>query len=191
MCDVSPPAEGKGRLVSTFNKGLERVEVELSWDPSPVGMPDDDLDLIAATYSADRPYEEPAYLVHFDSRAPDGTITLHRDSRTGQGFGADEAMTVELDRLADRYVRVVLGVVIQPTDGRKTFGAVANTSVLVKEGYTTLVEDDFADVSGATAATVAEFRRDTGGAWRCARLLRGYDADPERFTQLMGRREPS
>ena len=34
-----------------------------------------DLDIIAATYGADAPYGSPVYLVHFDSRSPDGTIT--------------------------------------------------------------------------------------------------------------------
>ncbi|WP_167538231.1 TerD family protein, partial [Streptomyces caniferus] len=85
--------------MSTFNKGIEKVEVTLKWDPSPLGTPDNDLDIVAATYTADAPHGDPAYLVHFDSRSPDGTITLNRDSRTGQGFGFDEIMTLELDRL--------------------------------------------------------------------------------------------
>jgi len=173
--------------VSTLSKGIEKVEVTLKWDPSPLGTPDNDLDIVAATYTADAPHGEPAYLVHFDSRSPDGTITLNRDSRTGQGFGFDEIMTLELDRLAETYTRVIVGVAIQQGEGRKVFGDIANTAVRIREGYTDLTEHDFTEVAGATAATVAEFTRDEGGQWRFRSGLRGFDTDPHAFTAEMGR----
>ncbi|MEV5483921.1 MULTISPECIES: TerD family protein [Streptomyces] len=173
--------------MSTLNKGIEKVEVTLKWDPSPIGTPDNDLDIVAATYPADAPHGDPAYLVAFDSRSPDGTITLNRDSRTGQGFGADEIMTLELDRLSETYARVLVGVAIQQGEGRKVFGDVANTAVRIREGYTVLAEDDFASVAEATAATVAEFTRDETGKWRFRPGLRGFDADPDAFVSLMGR----
>lgn len=172
----------------SISKGLEKVGVTLKWDPSPMGAPPHDLDLVAATYSAGDPYGKPAYLVTFDSRSPDGTITLDRDSRTGQGFGPDEAMTLELQRLSEDYVRVVVGVVIQQGDGRTTFGDVANTAVEVCEGYTQLSEDDFAGVGAATAATVAEFARGESGEWQLNEGVRGFDVQPEEFADVMGRR---
>ncbi|MFG2890622.1 TerD family protein [Streptomyces sp. NPDC048248] len=172
--------------MSTLNKGIEKVEVTLKWDPSPLGAPDNDLDLVAATYTTDAPHGDPAYLVHFDSRSPDGTITLNRDSRTGQGFGSDEVMTLELSRLADTYTRVVVGVAIQQREGRKTFGDIENTHVLVREGYTDLAENDFAGVAEATAARVAVFARDEHGEWRFHAEVRGFDTDPDEFAGLMG-----
>ncbi|MFH8567927.1 TerD family protein [Streptomyces sp. NPDC017993] len=172
--------------MSTLNKGIEKVEVTLKWDPSPLGAPDNDLDLVAATYTTDAPHGDPSYLVHFDSRSPDGTIALNRDSRTGQGFGFDEVMTLELGRLADTYTRVVVGVAIQQREGRKTFGAITNTRVLVREGHTDLAENDFADVADATAARVAVFARDEHGEWRFHAELRGFDTDPDEFAGLMG-----
>jgi tellurium resistance protein TerD len=174
--------------VSSLNKGLEKVEVTLKWDPSPMGAPVHDLDLVAGTYTADDPYGEPAYLVHFDSRSPDGTITLDRDSRTGQGFGPDEAMTLELQRLSETYGRVIVGVVIQQSAGRLTFGDVANTEVSVTEGYTGLADDDFAGVAGSTAAVVAEFTRTDAGAWELQAGVRGFDSEPEEFQRVMGRK---
>ncbi|GGU48613.1 TerD-family protein [Streptomyces albospinus] len=172
--------------MSTLNKGIDKVEVSLGWDPSPIGEPDNDLDIIAATYPADAPHGEPAYLVHFDSRSPDGTITLNRDSRTGQGFGADEVLTLELNRLSESYSRVVVGVLIQQTDGRKVFGEVENTVVVVREGYHMLAENDFAEVAESTAAAVAGFSRDAAGEWRFHPVMRGFDADPDTFAGLMG-----
>ncbi|KIZ14678.1 TerD family protein [Streptomyces natalensis] len=173
--------------MSTFNKGIAKAEVTLKWDPSPLGAPDNDLDLIAATYTRDAPHGAPAYLVHFDSRfSPDGTINLNRDSRTGKGFGPDEIMTLELNRLSETYTRVVVGVVIQQGEGRKVFGEVENTAVLVHEGHTELTANDFAEVAQSTAATVAEFLRDETGEWRFHPVLRGFDADPNTFTGLMG-----
>ncbi|WP_031080710.1 TerD family protein [Streptomyces sp. NRRL WC-3549] len=174
--------------MSTPNKDLDKVEVRIKWDPSAAGEAANDLDIIAGAYTADEPFGSPAYLVHFDSRSPDGTITLDRDSRTGQGFGFDEVMTLELDRLSETYSRVVVGVAIQQRDGRKTFGEVENTAVEVREGYATLFEDDFSTVPTATAAVVAEFARDAAGAWELRAAVRGFDADPEAFAAAMGGR---
>ncbi|MEU8705399.1 TerD family protein [Streptomyces sp. NPDC048565] len=174
--------------MSTPKKDIEKVEVRVKWDPSEVGEPDNDLDIIAATYSTEAPYGNPVYLVHFDSRSPDGTITLDRDSRTGQGFGFDEVMTLELDRLSDTYARVVVGVAIQQRDGHKTFGQVEQTGVQIREGYTNLAEDDFSSVAGSTAAVVAEFVRDSSGSWGFTEAVRGFDGDPDSFAAAMGSR---
>jgi tellurium resistance protein TerD len=174
--------------VSGLNKGLRKVEVTLKWDPSPIGAPVHDLDLVAATYSTEDPYGDPAYLVHFDSRSPDGTITLNRDSRTGQGFGPDEAMTLELERLADSYSRVVVGVAIQQSAGRLTFGDVVSAGVAFAEGYTRLADNDFAGVAGSTAATVGEFTRGGSGEWEFHDDVTGFDIEPESFATVMGRK---
>ncbi|MEO3768472.1 TerD family protein [Streptomyces sp. B8F3] len=169
-----------------LNRGVGKVEIALKWDPSPLGAPPHDLDLIAATYTAEDPRGEPAYLVHFDSRSPDGTITLQRHSQTGQGFGADEVLTLEFARIAPAYGRVVVGVAIQQGAGRRTFGEVAGTGVQVREGHVELAADDFAAVAGATAATVAEFVREPAGTWGFRPVVQGFDADPASFSALMG-----
>jgi stress response protein SCP2 len=174
--------------VNGLNKGIRKVEVAVKWDPSPAGQTPADLDLVAATYPASAPHGDPAYVVHFDSRSPDGTISLDRDSKTGQGFGWDEVMTVELNRLDRRYARVVVGVAIQQVSGRKTFVNVHNLALLVREGYNVLAEDDFGGVLGATAATVAEFVRDDSGAWSFNPGVHGYQEDPASFTRVMGRK---
>ncbi|WP_405801017.1 TerD family protein [Streptomyces halstedii] len=174
--------------MNTPNKDIDKAEVRIKWDPSPAGEPAIDLDIIAATYASDAPFGSPVYLVHFDSRAPDGTITLNRDSKTGQGFGFDEVMTLELNRLSEAYSRVVVGVAIQQRDGRRTFGQVEQTAVQILEGYTTLSEADFSGVPAATAAVVAEFTRDTAGSWGFHGAIRGFDADPEAFAAAMGSR---
>lgn len=169
-----------------LGKGIRKVEVSLKWDPSPAGEPPADLDLVAGTYLAGDPHGDADYLVHFDSRSPDGTITLNRDSSDGKGFGWDEVMTLELDRLSERYARVVVGVVIQQRAGGMTFGSVSGMALRVREGYTVLAEDDFGGVPGSTAATVAEFVRGEGGAWDFRAGVHGSDAEPARFTRTMG-----
>ncbi|MGX4689419.1 TerD family protein [Streptomyces sp. JNUCC 63] len=178
---------GRGSSVSGLSKGIRKAEVALKWDPSPAGQPPTDLDVVAAAYRTGDPYGDPAYVVHFGSRSPDGTIHLDRDSRDGMGFGWDEVMTLELDRLDDRYARVVVGVVIQQRPARRTFADVLRPGLRVREGYAVLAEDDFAGVPGATAATVAEFSRDASGAWDFRPGLRGFDDDPDTFTRAMGR----
>ncbi|MGA5122363.1 TerD family protein [Streptomyces pseudogriseolus] len=168
-----------------LSKGIRKVEIALRWDPSPPGEPSTDLDLVAAPYPADAPHGDPAYVVHFDSRSPDGTITLNRDSQDGKGFGYDEVMTLELDRLDPRYARVVVGVVIQQHAPR-TFSGVGNPGLRIREGYDVLAEDDFGGVPGATAATVAEFVREGSGPWEFVPGVRGFDGDPADFTREMG-----
>jgi len=172
--------------VTGLNKGVGKVEIALKWDPSPLGAPSHDLDLIAATYTAEDPHGEPAYLVHFDSRAPDGTITLQRHSQTGQGFGADEVLTLEFARIAPAYARVVVGVAIQQGAGRLTFGEVTGTHVQVRDGVDELAADDFGAVGAATAATVAEFVREESGTWQFHPVVHGFDTDPASFSALMG-----
>ncbi|MFF4432738.1 TerD family protein [Streptomyces sp. NPDC001513] len=174
-------------------KGLAKVEFALRWDPSPAGTPASDLDIVAAVYGAADLHGTPVQLVHFGSRSPDGTISLNRDSHTGQGFGFDEVMTLELDRMGSGLRRVVVGVVIQSVGadtgagGRaKTFADIAGTGFRIREGHTDLAESDFASVPSATAATVAEFTRDDSGAWSFEVRLRGFDADPEEFARVMG-----
>jgi tellurium resistance protein TerD len=172
--------------VNGLGKGICKVEVSLKWDPSPAGEPPADLDLVAGTYLTSDPHGDADYLVHFDSRSPDGTVMLNRDSSDGKGFGWDEVMTLELDRLSDRYARVVVGVVIQQRAGDKTFVNVSNVAMRIREGYTVLAEDDFGGVPGSTAATVAEFVRDESGAWNFRPGVHGSDADPAAFTRTMG-----
>ncbi|MFJ6570576.1 TerD family protein [Streptomyces sp. NPDC091292] len=173
--------------MSGLNKGLAKVEVAVRWDPSPIGTPAHDLDIVAATYTTDDIGGDPAYLVYFGSRSPDGTITLNRDSRTGQGFGYDEVMVLELDRLAPSYARVVVGVAIQQPDGRRTFGDIANAAIRIRTGPVDVDQHDFAEVGGATAAKVGEFTREASGEWHYHRDVRGFDADPLTFARTMGR----
>jgi len=173
-------------LVNGLNKGIRKVEVSVKWDPSPTGQPATDLDIVAATYLAATPYGNPAYVVHFDSRSPDGTIYLNRDSKDGKGFGWDEVMTLELDRLNSGYTRVVVGVVIQQRSGHKTFVSVLNPALRMREGYTVLAEDDFGSVLGSTAATVGEFLRDDSGEWTFHPGIHGFDTDPASFARVMG-----
>ncbi|WP_405435954.1 TerD family protein [Streptomyces avidinii] len=172
-------------------KGLAKVEFALRWDPSPAGTPANDLDIVAAVYGAADLHGAPVQFVHFGSRSPDGTIALNRDSHTGQGFGFDEVMTIELHRMAPQADRVLVGVVIQKADGgpagrTKTFADIAGTGFRIREGHTDLAQGDFAAVAAATAATVAEFTRDASGAWSFDLRLRGSDADPEEFARTMG-----
>ncbi|MCX4904925.1 TerD family protein [Streptomyces sp. NBC_00878] len=169
-----------------LNKGISKVEISVKWDPSPAGEPATDLDIVAATYLATDTHKSPDYVVHFDSRSPDGTIYLNRDSKDGKGFGWDEVMTLELTRLDKRYARVVVGVAIQQRTGHRTFVGVHNPALRIREGYTTLAEGDFGSVLGSTATTVADFVRDDSGEWTFQADIRGFDADPATFARIMG-----
>lgn len=172
--------------MSSLSKGLDKVTVELKWNPSPMGESAHDLDLVVGPYSADDPYGDPVWLVHFDSRSPDGTIHLTRESRDGLGLGTDEAMVLELERMSTSYSRVVVGVIVQQHAGHRVFGDISGGSYRIAEGYTELAQHDFSAVSWARAATIAEFTRDGSGVWGFRDVQRGFDAAPDAFPTLMG-----
>lgn len=169
-----------------MNGELGKVEVRLRWDPSPLGEAPHHLDIIGAVYSADDPRGRPVYVVHTESRSPDGTITMGRHSETGQGLGFDEVMVLEFDRIPSDYGRVVVGVAIHQNAGPLTFGEIANPGVVVVERYRDLLADDFAQLAGFTAATVAEFTRDGSAGWELREMLRGFDSNPVDFMAEMG-----
>ena len=177
--------------MSRISKAFGKVEVKLRWDPSPLGEPPRHLDIVAATYSVDDPYGRPEYIVHWDSRSPDGTINMSRHSHTGQGFGFVEVMVLELDRLASSYGRVVVGVVIHQNTVPRTFGDMSNAGVVVAQRHTELVADDFSQVAGSTATTVAEFTRNGSDQWELREMIQGSDKEPVAFTAEMGSFRPS
>ncbi|MEU0781325.1 TerD family protein [Streptomyces sp. NPDC006173] len=172
--------------VSGVGNGLAKVQVKLRWDPSPWGEPPRHLDIMAATYSAGQPHGRPVYVVHTESRSPDGTINMSRHSETGQGLGFVEVMVLELDRLASSYARVVVGVAIHQDQGALTFGDIKNAGVLVAEDYRELMTDDLARVAASNATTIAEFTRDGSGPWSLQETVRGFDGSPTAFAAEMG-----
>lgn len=172
--------------MSGDSRRLGKIEVRLKWDPSAWDRPPHHLDIVAATYSVDAPYGQPVYVVHTESRSPDGTINMSRHSETGLGYGFAEVMALELDRLAPSFTRVVVGVAIHQRTGPLSFGDMPNTGVLVVDGYRELLKTDFGRVGRSSAATVAEFTRGTSGAWEFHEMIRGFDSDPAAFTTEMG-----
>ncbi|MFF1569509.1 TerD family protein [Streptomyces sp. NPDC058293] len=172
--------------MTSASAGLGKVEIRLRWDPSPLGESPRHLDIIGAVYPANAPQGRPVYVVHTESRSPDGTINMSRHSENGQGFGFVEVMVLEFDRMPSTSGRVVVGVAIHQSGGTRTFGEISNAGVQIVEGYRELLADDFAQVAGATAATVAEFTPDDSGAWALHETIRGFDSDPVRFMAEMG-----
>ncbi|MFD0306704.1 TerD family protein [Streptomyces sp. NPDC127119] len=170
--------------------GLDKVEVRLKWDPSPLGESPRHLDIVAATYAADDPFGEPVYLVHYNSRSPDGTINMSRHSQTGQGFGFVEEMSLEFDRLSSAYSRVVVGVVIHQEPDARTFADMSNAGILIVKDYQELLTDDFSGVAHAAATTLAQFTRDDSGHWTMHEMIRGSDSDPAVFMGEMGAVRP-
>jgi tellurium resistance protein TerD len=180
---------GTDGVTGAAGDGLGKVDVKLRWDPSPYGEPARHLDIVATTYRADDPHGAPVYVVHHESRSPDGTINMARHSETGMGFGYVEEMRFEFDRLSPDYGRVVVGVVIHQSTGPRTFGEIHNGGVVVLEGYRELLADDFSGIPDATAATFAEFVRDATGAWRFREQIRAFESgDPSGFAAEMGSR---
>ncbi|WP_445034312.1 MULTISPECIES: hypothetical protein [Streptomyces] len=48
------------------------------------------------------------------------------------------------------------------------------------------MKDDFAQIAGSTAGTVAKFAKDTSGIWGFHEMVRGFDSEPVVFSAEMG-----
>ncbi|MEU0382833.1 SAV_2336 N-terminal domain-related protein [Streptomyces chartreusis] len=175
----------------TLDMPVRKVEVALKWNAAPAGQPPMSLDLVAAVYLAADPYGPPAQLVHGDSPFPDGGIHLNRSSSDGKGFGWKEVMTLELDRLAAHYVRVVVGVAIGPSHLSRTFSDVDAPIFRIREGYTVLAEGPFGEVLEASAATIGAFTRDEEGTWRLHPGVHGFTGELHSFPAFMGQADGS
>ena len=101
-------------------------------------------------------------------------------------------MTLELDRLAATYARVVVGVAIQQHGGAEGVRRHREHRGPHPRGIHGPGAERLLRASPAcTAATVAEFARDGSGAWSFREIVRGFDADPTSFAAADGRDAPS
>lgn len=138
-------SKGQGINLDKKRNNLSRITMGLGWDvrqPERQGFlkglfggakgSEFDLDGFALLLGSQGGVQAKQDVVFYGNlKARDGTVTHSGDNLTGEGEGDDEAIVLQLDRMSDRYQRVVFGVCIYKGHARKQhFGLVAKASTL-------------------------------------------------------------
>ena len=112
-------SKGQGVSLSKAANDLSQITIGLGWDVSEpkrglfgtlfgAKQEDYDLDAIAFLLGADGTFTAPDDVVFYNEmRHASGAVWLTGDNRTGDGDGDDEQIIVNLDRLPQKYARIV------------------------------------------------------------------------------------
>lgn len=111
--------------------GLSNVKVGLSWDPTSDGRnPDADASVFLLDDSGKIPGE--SFFVFFNNlQSGDGSVVHSGDNRTGAGDGDDEEININLSRVSQQVVQIILVITIHNMTDGFHFGNVLNSSVRV------------------------------------------------------------
>jgi len=111
--------------------GLSNVKVGLSWDPTSDGRsPDADASVFLLDDSGKIP-EESFFVFYNNLQSGDGSVVHSGDNRTGEGDGDDEEIQINLARVSQQVVQLILVITIHNIDEGFHFGNVLNSSVRV------------------------------------------------------------
>ncbi len=171
----------KGQKVSLEKvaPGLKAAFIGLGWD---VNLTDtgEDFDLDASAFmlnSSEKLLSEEHFIFYNNLTDPQESVKLMGDNRTGEGSGDDEVIIIELRKVPEEVMRIVITITIHEADKRKqNFGQVTNAFVRIVDVETkeeVLRYDLGEDYSIETALIMAElYRKD--GQWRINAVGEGY-----------------
>ena len=150
------------------NPGLKTLKVELGWDPNTSASPKTfDLDAFCIALNDQGKVGDVSNVCYFGNLSTlSGAVSHSGDNLTGQGDGADETITVQLDKIPANIHRLVFAVAIyQAAEKGQNYGMVKNTFVQVVDADTknALVRfDPSEDASVFTGLRLAAIYRNNG-----------------------------
>jgi tellurium resistance protein TerD len=171
----------KGQKISLEKEapGLKKILVGLGWDTkkSDTGV-DFDLDSSVLLLNESGKLVSDAHFIFYNNlKSPDGSVEHTGDNRTGAGEGDDEAVKVDLSKVAPEVKKIVFVVTIHDADARKqNFGQVSNSYVrlLDEANNKEIAKYDLGeDYSTETAMIMAELYNH-GGEWKMTAVGNGY-----------------
>ena len=156
--------------------------IGLGWDTNVTDTGNDfDLDASVFLLGANEKLVSDQHFIFYNnlvSPDPDQSIKLLGDNRTGEGEGDDEGIIVDLRKVPEEVVKVVITVTIYEADKRKqNFGQVTNAYIRLVDVQTKeeiLRYDLSEDFSVETAVIMAElYNKD--GEWRINAVGSGFE----------------
>ena len=179
--------EKGGRInLSKEAPGLKNAGIGLGWD---INATDTgaafDLDASVFMLGATGKIPGEKYFVFYDNEESPDTAVIHLgDSRTGEGFGDDETVTVDLTKVDPAVQEIVFVVTIHEAESRRqNFGQVRNAFIRIYDTTTNTevtkydLDEDFAK------ETAVEFGRlyKKDGEWRFQAVGQGYNSGLQSF----------
>jgi tellurium resistance protein TerD len=152
--------------------------IGLGWDERATDGASFDLDASAFLVGmSGKVRGEHDFIFYNQLRSPDGAVEHTGDNRSGQGDGDDEAIKVDLSRVAADVDKIVITVTIHDADSRRqNFGQIANAFIRVVNDVTgqEVVRYDLAeDYSTETAMVFGELYKHNS-EWKFRAVGQGY-----------------
>lgn len=171
-------AKGGNVSLSKEAPGLAKILIGLGWDARSTDGADFDLDASAFLLAESGKVRSDADFIFYNQlKSADGSVEHTGDNLTGEGEGDDEAVKVDLARVAAEIQRVAVAVTIHDADARKqNFGMVQNAFIRVvndADGKEIARYDLSEDYSTETALIFGEVYRH-GAEWKFRAVGQGF-----------------
>ncbi|MFT2722302.1 TerD family protein [Deinococcus sp. A31D244] len=171
-------SKGSNISLSKEAPNLTRILVGLGWDPRASDGQQFDLDASAFLLTASgRVRGDYDFIFYNQLRSQDGSVEHTGDNRDGQGDGDDESIKIDLSRVPQDIVKIVIGVTIDDADQRRqNFGQVGGGFIRIVDEATgrEITRYDLGeDFSTETAVIFGEIYR-YSGEWKFRAVGQGF-----------------
>jgi tellurium resistance protein TerD len=181
--------EKGGRInLSKEAPGLKNAGIGLGWD---INATDTgaafDLDASVFMLGANAKIPSEKYLVFYNNKESPDTSVIHLgDSRTGEGLGDDETVTVDLTKVDPAVLEIVFVVTIHEAESRRqNFGQVRNAFIRIYDTTTNTEVTKYDLDEDFSRETAIEFGRlyKKDGEWRFQAVGQGYNSGLQSFVE--------
>jgi len=179
--------EKGGRInLSKEAPGLKNAGIGLGWDTNASDTGGAfDLDASVFMLGSDGKIPSEKHFVFYNNKESPDTAVIHLgDSTTGEGFGDDETVTVDLTKIDPSVEELVFVVTINEAEKkRQNFGQVRNAFIRIYDTTTNTeitkydLDEDF---SRETAIEFGRFYK-KDGEWRFQAVGQGYNSGLQSF----------
>ena len=171
-------AKGANVSLSKSSPGLARILIGLGWDVRATDGTAFDLDASAFVLGANEKVRADSDFIFYGNlTSKDGSIAHTGDNRTGVGDGDDEAIKVDLTKVAADVQKIAVGVSIHEAEARRqNFGMVRSAFIRVVNDETQeeITRYDLSeDASTETAMLFGEVYRH-GTEWKFRAVGQGF-----------------
>lgn len=171
-------SKGGNLSLTKTDPTLTNVLVGLGWDTRTTDGAEFDLDASLFLLGAnDKVRGQHDFIFYNQPVSADGSVEHTGDNRTGEGDGDDEAIKIDLSRIAADVQKIIVTVTIHDAEARRqNFGQVQNAFVRVvnDKSQNEIVRFDLnEDYSIETAMIFAELYRHNG-EWKFRAVGQGF-----------------
>ena len=171
-------AKGGNVSLSKEAPGLTKILIGLGWDARATDGADFDHDASAFLLADSGKVRSDADFIFYNQlKSSDGSVEHTGDNLTGEGEGDDEAIKVDLSRVAAEVQKVAVAVTIHDADNRRqNFGMVQNAFIRVvndSDNKEIARYDLSEDYSTETALIFGEVYRH-GAEWKFRAVGQGF-----------------